>query len=66
MLRELFSKCFSSIILIACAFILFGCNQEKNSSEAPVATKKAALSQDEIVIGAVFPMTGPIAMVKKV
>ncbi len=48
-------------VFAALAMFSQGCKKEesKTTAEAPVA--KAALSATEIVLGAVFPMTGPIA-----
>lgn len=49
------------LITVLAALTMFsqGCKKEDKKMEAPAA--KAALSATEIVIGAVFPMTGPIA-----
>ncbi|MCO4794684.1 MAG: ABC transporter substrate-binding protein [Bacteriovoracaceae bacterium] len=52
------------LAMIALPFLLAtGCVKEKKNetTTTPTTTKAATLSNDEIVIGAVFPMTGPIA-----
>ncbi|MGB0452142.1 MAG: ABC transporter substrate-binding protein [Bacteriovoracaceae bacterium] len=49
-------------ILLTLSLLAFGCNKEEKKSTSETAPAKAqAPSGDEIVIGAVFPMTGPIA-----
>lgn len=50
------------LVTVLAALLTFsqGCKKEENKSEA-APMKKAALSATEIVLGAVFPMTGPIA-----
>lgn len=50
------------IAILALPFLLAtGCVKEKKSETSTTTTKAAAPASDEIVIGAVFPMTGPIA-----
>ncbi|MBT3586284.1 MAG: ABC transporter substrate-binding protein [Halobacteriovoraceae bacterium] len=48
-------------ILAGLVFFSQGCMQKKDSSKATADTSNSALTGDEIVLGAVFPMTGPIA-----